>query len=42
MKKKRKLNIIYEDKNIIVVDKHAGLLTISTIKEKEKTLYHEF
>ena len=41
MKKKRKLNIIYEDKNIIVVDKPAGLLTISTLKEKEKTLYHE-
>ena len=39
--KKKKLDIIYEDKNIIVVNKPAGLLTISTEKEKEKTLYHE-
>lgn len=34
------LNIIYEDDYIIVVDKPSGLLTISTLKEKEKTLYH--
>ena len=34
------LKIIYEDKNIIVVEKPAGLLTVSTNKEKEKTLYH--
>ena len=33
-------NIIYEDDNIIVVDKPTNLLTISTEKEKEKTLYH--
>ena len=39
--KKKKLDIIYEDKNIIVVNKKAGLLTISTEKEKERTLYHE-
>lgn len=39
--KKKKLNIIYEDKNIIVVDKPTHLLTIATEKEKEKTLYHE-
>ncbi len=39
--KKKKLDIIYEDKNIIVVNKPAGLLTISTEKEKERTLYHE-
>lgn len=32
--------ILYEDKDIIVVNKKAGLLTISTDKEKEKTLYH--
>lgn len=34
------IDIIYEDKNIIVVDKPYNLLTISTINEKEKTLYH--
>lgn len=32
--------IIYEDENIIVVDKPSGLLTIATLKEKEQTLYH--
>lgn len=39
-KHNEELKIIYEDKNIIVIDKPAGLLTISTNKEKEKTLYH--
>lgn len=34
------MDIIYEDKDIIVLNKPAGLLTISTSKEKEKTLYH--
>ena len=34
-----KINIIYEDENIIVVNKPSGLLTISTEKEKEHTLY---
>lgn len=34
------INIIYEDKDIIVVNKPTNLLTISTMKEKEKTLYH--
>lgn len=34
------LEIIYEDKHIVVVNKKAGLLTISTSKEREKTLYH--
>lgn len=34
------IDIIYEDKNIIVVNKPVNLLTISTNKEKEKTLYH--
>ena len=34
------LNIIYEDKDIIVIIKPAGLLTIGTDNEKEKTLYH--
>ncbi|MBO5138349.1 MAG: RluA family pseudouridine synthase [Bacilli bacterium] len=32
--------VIYEDNYIIVVDKPAGLLTVSTEKEKEHTLYH--
>lgn len=41
MKKKKKLDIIYEDKNILVVNKPSGILTISTQKEKEKTLFHE-
>ncbi len=35
------LDIIYEDKNIIVINKPTNLLTISTDKEKEKTLYRE-
>ena len=35
MKKKAKLNIIYEDKSISVVDKPNKLLTVSTLKEKE-------
>ncbi|MDO5568821.1 MAG: RNA pseudouridine synthase [bacterium] len=37
----KKLHIIYEDKNIIVVDKPAKLLTIASAKEKYKTLYKE-
>ena len=32
--------VLFEDEHIIVVDKPAGLLTIATDKEKEKTLYH--
>lgn len=35
-----KVDIIYEDKNIIVVNKPSNLLTIATNTEKEKTLYH--
>jgi len=41
MKNNEKLDIIYEDKDILVVNKPAGLLTISTEKEKEKTLFHK-
>ena len=33
-------DILFEDNNIIVVNKPSGLLTIATAKEKEKTLYH--
>jgi len=34
------LDIIYEDNDFIVINKPAGLLSISTEKEKEKTAYH--
>ena len=37
----KKLNIAFEDKNILVINKPSGVLTIATDKEKEKTLYHE-
>lgn len=40
-KKKKKLDIIYEDKEILVINKPSGMLTVSTLKEKEKTLFHE-
>ena len=39
--KKDKLDIIYEDKSIIVINKPSHLLTISTDNEKEKTLFHK-
>lgn len=39
--KKDKLDIVYEDKDIIVVNKPTHLLTISTEDEKEKTLFHK-
>jgi 23S rRNA pseudouridine1911/1915/1917 synthase len=35
----RRLSIIYEDDYIIVIDKHAGLLSIATDKEKDHTAY---
>lgn len=34
------LNIIYEDKELIVINKPSGLLSISGGNEKEKTAYH--
>ena len=37
---KKDINIIYEDEDIIAINKPAGLLTIATAKEKEITLYH--
>lgn len=40
-RKKKKLDIIYEDKEILIVNKPSGLLTVSTLKEKEKTLFKE-
>jgi len=33
------LNIIYEDQDLIIIDKPSGLLTIATDKEKRKTAY---
>ena len=41
MKKKDKLDIIYEDKYIIVINKPANLLTISTEKNKDNNLYRK-
>ena len=41
MKKNEKLDIVYEDKDIIVINKKTHLLTISTENEKEKTLFHQ-
>lgn len=39
-KQKLPFDILFEDEHIIVVNKPSGLLSISTPKEKEKTLYH--
>lgn len=33
--------IVYEDKDIIIVDKPSNMLTVSDLKEKEKTLYYK-
>jgi len=38
---KKKLNIVYEDKELLVIDKPYNLLTIATEKEKFNTLYKE-
>lgn len=37
--KNKKLDILYEDKFIIIVNKPSNLLTIATTKEKIRTLY---
>lgn len=34
------IDIVYEDNNYLVVNKPSGMLTISTDKEKNRTLYH--
>jgi 23S rRNA pseudouridine1911/1915/1917 synthase len=39
MRKSRKFNIIYEDKDIIVIDKPAGMLSVSTGGGEENTAY---
>jgi 23S rRNA pseudouridine1911/1915/1917 synthase len=41
MSKKKKMDIIYEDKELLVINKPSGLLTIATEKEHLHTLYHE-
>ena len=35
------MKIIYEDKYVIAVDKPSGKLSVSTDKEKERTMFHE-
>ena len=37
----KKLDIIYEDKELLVVNKPTKKLTIATEKNKYNTLYHE-
>lgn len=37
----RGLQILYEDADIIIIDKPAGLLSIASDKEKERTAYHQ-
>ena len=37
----KKLDIVYQDKDLIVVNKDAHLLTIGTEKERDNTLYHK-
>lgn len=39
-KKTLPFEVLFEDDQIIVVNKPSGLLTIATTKEKERTLYH--
>ncbi len=39
--KTKKLDIIYEDKDLIVINKPSHMLTISTNNEKENTLFHQ-
>ena len=37
----KKLKILYEDKQLLILEKSSGELTISTPKEKVRTLYAE-
>lgn len=41
MDKRDRLDIIFEDKHILVVNKPSGLLTIGTERERDNTLYHK-
>ena len=36
----KNIDIVYEDENYLVVNKPNGMLTISTAKERNRTLYH--
>ena len=37
----KKLNILYEDKYLLIINKPAKILSVSTNNEKEKTAFHE-
>ena len=37
----KKMDIIYEDKYLLVVNKPTKILCVATLKEKEHTLFHE-
>jgi len=39
MRKDDRLNIVFEDKSVIVIDKPEGLLTMATATERERTAY---
>jgi RluA family pseudouridine synthase len=39
-KRLKGITILYEDDALIVVDKPSGLLTVSTPKQKERTVFH--
>jgi 23S rRNA pseudouridine1911/1915/1917 synthase len=39
MKRNRRLNIIHEDNDIIVIDKPAGMLSVSTDRHSDNTAY---
>ena len=38
---RKKLDIIYEDKELLILNKEAKKLAIATAKEKNRTLYEE-
>jgi 23S rRNA pseudouridine1911/1915/1917 synthase len=38
-KRYRGISIVYEDKDLIVIDKHAGVLSIATANERRQTAY---
>jgi 23S rRNA pseudouridine1911/1915/1917 synthase len=38
-KQYRGISIVFEDQYLVVIDKHAGMLSMATDKEKEKTAY---
>lgn len=40
LKKLKGLTIVYEDESLIVIDKEAGILSVSTDREKSRTVYN--